>query len=317
VTGNGQQGAHPGYRRRGVGHPRPNTAPDGLQRLLRFCLQAWLIPSMSLLQLVPTTVDAAGTPSPVCARAAHGRRGGDRSTASPSITTWAADLPASMREMGPGHLWCEGAVPVTDPLSLEVGALHMLRWTGTLAVSITSRRSRRTQCHCRRCAHNVLLLGTPGAGTSMLARRLTTILPTMTLAEALETTRIHRVAGRTGDRTAVVTTRPFRAPHQTLSDAGLIGGGQVPMPGEVSLAYRHIRTLDELSEFRCWRPARGSGRLRLWGRVLAPRWQPPGTAEKVGAHYPEVVVQGDGLAARSRRAYAQRRRGPVKHSTPR
>ena len=71
----------------------------------------------------------------------------------------------------------------------------------------------------------------------MLARRLTTILPAMSLAEALETTRIHRVAGLTGERTAVVTTRPFRAPHHTISDVGLLGGGQVPMPGEVSLAH--------------------------------------------------------------------------------
>jgi magnesium chelatase family protein len=73
----------------------------------------------------------------------------------------------------------------------------------------------------------------------MLARRLPTILPAMTFAEAIETTHIHRVAGRTGPRTALVTTRPFRAPHHTLSDAGLIGGGEVPMPGEVSLA--HVR----------------------------------------------------------------------------
>ncbi len=71
----------------------------------------------------------------------------------------------------------------------------------------------------------------------MLARRLTTILPAMTLAEAIETTRIHRVAGLTGDRAALVTTRPCRAPHHTISDAGLIGGGHVPMPGEVSLAH--------------------------------------------------------------------------------
>jgi hypothetical protein len=72
----------------------------------------------------------------------------------------------------------------------------------------------------------------------------------MTLAEAIETTRIHRVYGRTGDRTALVTTRPFRAPHHTISDAGLIGGGHVPMPGEVSLAHNGVLFLDELPEFR-------------------------------------------------------------------
>jgi magnesium chelatase family protein len=84
----------------------------------------------------------------------------------------------------------------------------------------------------------------------MVARRLTTILPDMTLAEAIDTTRIHRVAGLTGDRTAVVTTRPCRAPHHTISDVGLIGEGQVPMPGEVSLAHDGMLFLDELPEFR-------------------------------------------------------------------
>jgi magnesium chelatase family protein len=84
----------------------------------------------------------------------------------------------------------------------------------------------------------------------MLARRLTTILPAMTLAKAIETTRIHRVAGLTGDRTALVTTRPCRAPHHTLSDVGLIGGGQVPMPGDVSLAHNGVLFLDELPECR-------------------------------------------------------------------
>src|SRR5215216_4953443 len=76
------------------------------------------------------------------------------------------------------------------------------------------------------------------------------MLPVMTLAETIETTRIHRVAGRTGDRTALVTTRPFRAPHHTISDAGLIGGGQVPLPGEVSLAHHGVRFLDEWPECR-------------------------------------------------------------------
>jgi magnesium chelatase family protein len=84
----------------------------------------------------------------------------------------------------------------------------------------------------------------------MLAHRLTTLLPAMTLAGALETTRIHRVAGRTGARTALVTTRPCRAPHHPIADAGLIGGGHVPTPGEVSLAHHGVRFLDELPECR-------------------------------------------------------------------
>jgi len=78
----------------------------------------------------------------------------------------------------------------------------------------------------------------------MLARRLTTILPAMTLAEAIETTRIHRVAGLTSDPTALVTTHPFRAPHHTISDAGRIGGGHIPMPGEVWLAHEGFLLLD-------------------------------------------------------------------------
>jgi magnesium chelatase family protein len=87
-------------------------------------------------------------------------------------------------------------------------------------------------------------------GTSRLARRRTTILPTRRLAEALETTRIPRVAGRTGARTALVTTRPCRAPPHTLADVGLIGGGQVPRPGEVSLAHNGVLFLNERPEFR-------------------------------------------------------------------
>jgi magnesium chelatase family protein len=96
----------------------------------------------------------------------------------------------------------------------------------------------------RRSGHSLILLGPLRAGQSMLARRLTPILPAMTLAEALGTTRIHCVAGLTGDRTAFVTTRPFRAPHHTLSDVGLISGGQVPLPGDVSLAHHGILLLD-------------------------------------------------------------------------
>jgi Magnesium chelatase, subunit ChlI len=96
----------------------------------------------------------------------------------------------------------------------------------------------------------------------MLARRLTTILPDMTLAEAIETMRNHRVAGCSGDRTAVVTTRPFWAPHHTISDVGLIGGGQVPRPGEVSLAHHgccfwmSYRRAGGMSSRSCANPSR-------------------------------------------------------------
>src|SRR5215510_12706589 len=89
-----------------------------------------------------------------------------------------------------------------------------------------------------------------GIRTRMLQCRLTTILPATTLAEAIETTRIHRVAGLTGDYTALVTTRPCRAPHHPISDVGRIGGGQVPRPGEVSLAHHGVLCLDARPECR-------------------------------------------------------------------
>jgi magnesium chelatase family protein len=157
-------------------------------------------------------------------------------------------FPAVSLEQAVQHLMGEAQLRLATPTTL--GVPDPSAYSGDLRHVKGQHTARRALEVAASGGHNLLMIGPPGAGKTLLARLMPTILPPLSFEEALETTAIHSVAGLVPSEKGVITLRPFRAPHHSVSDAGLVGGGSIPRPGDVSLAHNGVLFLDELAEFR-------------------------------------------------------------------